>query len=277
MPVAPAFRTRLEKAAADNGFDLVLPPEGDWIGFASSHVPLRVWLTVLGDALFLTALSQPNVARALAELGTPFVSPFPPGACGARAVTDFASLHRLLRRAFLLSRTLPDALWKAFTEKAAGLAAQHRGRVPGRRADRAGRVPRGAPRLRGGAVRDFPPGRARAATREPHQALGRLRIATRSASTCSMGSCCARWRSPPPLAGRIALANPRQPWRSCRCSRRGWRCPRHRSRGPGADGVAPRVARREIASDELLWRPAATTCQPRIPRIPPWARETPRR
>src|ERR1700722_8209745 len=121
MPVAPVFRTRLEKAAADNGFDLVLPPEGDWIGFASSHVPLRVWLTVLGDALFLTALSQPNVARALAELGTPFVSPLPPGACGARGVTDFGSLHRLLRRAFLLSRTLPDALWKAFTEKAAGL------------------------------------------------------------------------------------------------------------------------------------------------------------
>src|SRR3954470_10661047 len=112
MPIAPAFRTRLEKAAADNGFDLELAPEGDWIGFASSHAPLRVWLTVLGDALFLAAVSQPNVARALADHGSPFVSPLPAGACGARGVTDFAALHRLLRRAFLLSRTLPDALWK---------------------------------------------------------------------------------------------------------------------------------------------------------------------
>jgi len=121
MSIAPAFRTRLEKAAADNGFDLDLPPEGDWIGFASSHAPLRVWLTVLGDALLLAAVSQPNVARVLADHGVPFVNPLPAGACEARGVTDFASLHRLLRRAFLLSRTLPDELWKTFAEKAAGL------------------------------------------------------------------------------------------------------------------------------------------------------------
>ena len=43
------------------------------------------------------------------------------GARGARGVTDFVSLHRLLRRTFLLSRTLPDELWKMFAEKAAGL------------------------------------------------------------------------------------------------------------------------------------------------------------
>ena len=121
MPIALAVRTRLEKAATDNGFDLVLPQEGDWIAFASSHAPLRVWLTALGDALLLAAVSHANVARALADHGTSFVNPIPTGACAARGVTDFASLHRLLRRAFLLSRTLPDELWKTFAEKAAGL------------------------------------------------------------------------------------------------------------------------------------------------------------
>lgn len=121
MPIAHAVRTRLEKAASDNGFDLELAPEGDWIGFASSHAPLRIWLTALGDALFLAAVSLPSVARALADHGTAFVNPLPTGAAGARSVTDFASLHSLLRRAFLLSRTLPDELWKTFAEKAAGL------------------------------------------------------------------------------------------------------------------------------------------------------------
>ena len=121
MSIAPALRTRLEKAAADNGFDLELAPEGDWIGFASSHAPLRIWLMVLGDGILLAAVSQPNVARALADHGAPFVNPLPAGARGARGVTDFASLHRLLRRAFLLSRTLPDELWKVFAQKAAGL------------------------------------------------------------------------------------------------------------------------------------------------------------
>lgn len=121
MPIAPAVRTRLEKAASNNGFDLDFTHEGDWIGFASSHAPLRIWLTALGDGLFLAAVSQPNVLRALTEHGTSFSSPLPTGACGARGVTDFALLHRLLRRAFLLSRTLPDELWKAFAEKTASL------------------------------------------------------------------------------------------------------------------------------------------------------------
>lgn len=121
MPIATAVRTRLEKAAADNGFDLDLPQDGDWIAFASSHTTLRIWLTAFEDALLLAAVSQPTVARALAEHGTSFVNPLPAGACGARGVTDFAALHRLLRRAFLLSRTLPDELWRAFATKVADL------------------------------------------------------------------------------------------------------------------------------------------------------------
>lgn len=116
-----AVRTRLEKAAADNGFDLGPTPEEHWLGFASSHAPLRVWLTAPTEGLFLAAVSQANVLRGLTSHGTAFQSPLPPGSCGARGVADFASLHRLLRRAFLLSRTLPDELLRTFERQAAAM------------------------------------------------------------------------------------------------------------------------------------------------------------
>ena len=121
MPIGPWVRTRLEKAAGDNGFDLERAADGDWLSFGASHAPLRVWLTAYGDGLFIAAFSQHNVWRELAGQGASFPSPLPAGACGAYGVTDLPALDRLLRRAFLLSRTLPDELWKVFAERTAGL------------------------------------------------------------------------------------------------------------------------------------------------------------
>lgn len=57
--------TLLEKAALDNGFDQELPQQGDWLGFASTRAPLRLWLTRFGDALYVAAFTQANVAKAL--------------------------------------------------------------------------------------------------------------------------------------------------------------------------------------------------------------------
>lgn len=113
--------TRLEKAASDNGFDLYLAPDGDWLSFGSSHTPLRIWLTAHGEALLLVAVSQPNVWRSLVEQGAPFTNPLPVGASGARGVNDFTSLHHLLRRAMQLSRSLPDAPRRVFESRVAGL------------------------------------------------------------------------------------------------------------------------------------------------------------
>ncbi len=121
MALLSSVRIRLAKAAVDNGFDIELSTEGEWLGFGSSDVKLRIWLTALGDTVMLAAFSQPNVLRALAGMGTPFSSPMPSGACGALGVTDYAALHRILRRAPQLSRTLPDELWKVFAEKAEGM------------------------------------------------------------------------------------------------------------------------------------------------------------
>lgn len=125
MTHSPMTQTRLEKAAFDNGFDLMLAPEGSWLLFASTQCPLRVWLRVLakGDSaegLFIAALSMKNVESAL-EVGAVNVDPLPKGAAGARSVGDVPLLHRLLRRAFQLSKALPNELLHTFERQVGAL------------------------------------------------------------------------------------------------------------------------------------------------------------
>lgn len=119
--LSPILVSRLEKAATDNGFDQALEREGYWLVFASTQYPLRVWLGTFGDAAFLAAFSQQNVAGALAEYGTPMAAPMPKGAVAGRAVLDVPALHRLLRRAFQLARALPNQLLHTFENQVATL------------------------------------------------------------------------------------------------------------------------------------------------------------
>lgn len=119
--LSPVVASRLEKAAVDNGFDQELARDGDWLRFASTQCPLRVWLGTFGDAVFLAAFSQLNVARALGEYGTPMAAPLPKGALSGRTVPDVPAMHRLLRRAFQLSKTLPDQLLHGFEKQTASL------------------------------------------------------------------------------------------------------------------------------------------------------------
>ena len=113
--------TRLEKAAADNGFDLDPEHTDDWLCFGSSQTSMRVWLTAVGESRFLAAASRADVLDGLAGLGAASAAPLPSAAAGALAVGDVAALHRLLRRAFQLSRTLPDALLHDFHSETADL------------------------------------------------------------------------------------------------------------------------------------------------------------
>lgn len=121
IPLSAVTASRVEKAAVDNGFDCELPREGHWLAFESTHCPLRVWLGSLGDTVFLAAFSQQNVTHALGGYGTAMAAPLPAGARGGCTVTDVPSLHRLLRRAFQLSRTLPDELLHSFEKRTAAL------------------------------------------------------------------------------------------------------------------------------------------------------------
>ncbi len=111
--------TRLEKAATDNGFDLERERTVDWLSFGSSQTSMHIWLAAVGESRFLAAASRADVIDGLAGLGTACADPLPSVAAGALAVSDVAALHRLLRRAFQLSRTLPDALLRTFEDETA--------------------------------------------------------------------------------------------------------------------------------------------------------------
>lgn len=117
MTLAAATITRLEKAATDNGFDLDRGRTGgDWLSFGSTQTSMRIWLTVLREPAFVVAMSRADVLDVLKLEGRAeaLTNPLPVGAAGAQGVTEIAALHRLLRRAFQLSRTLPDELLHAF-------------------------------------------------------------------------------------------------------------------------------------------------------------------
>ncbi len=118
--------TRLEKAATDNGFDLERERTVDWLSFGSSQTRMRIWLGAVGESRFLAAASRADVLDGLAGLGAACTDPLPSVAVGAVAVSDIAALHRLLRRAFQLSRTLPDALLHAFEAPRRGCRGRRR-------------------------------------------------------------------------------------------------------------------------------------------------------
>lgn len=123
MNAAPSAATasRLEKMAVDNGFDRELGIDGGWLGFASTQAPMRLWLTAVDDPGYLAAMSMAHVVAGLVEFGDPLAPPYPDGAIGGRVVGSFAELHHLVRRAFQLSRTLPDALLERFERDTAAL------------------------------------------------------------------------------------------------------------------------------------------------------------
>jgi hypothetical protein len=105
----------------DNGFDRELPGAGTWLSFASTQTTLLLWLTASDGGMFMAALSQDPVLAGLSEAGSPIGLPLPNGAVGGRALTDIPELHRFVRRAFQLSRTLPDALLHRFERQIATL------------------------------------------------------------------------------------------------------------------------------------------------------------
>lgn len=121
VPLSSVIASRLEKAAVDNGFDRELSAAGAWLAFASTQSPLRIWLGVTPAGNAVVALSQQNVASALGDLGKPCTELLPVGAAGAQVVSEIPTLHRLLRRAFQLSKTLPDELLHVFVARTANL------------------------------------------------------------------------------------------------------------------------------------------------------------
>ncbi len=119
MALSPIIISRLEKGATDNGFDREIGRDDHWLSFASTQCPLQVWLGTYGDSAIVAAFSQHNVADATAEYGTAMAAALPDGAAGGRVVQNLSVLHRLLRRAFQLSRALPNELLHNFENRVA--------------------------------------------------------------------------------------------------------------------------------------------------------------
>ena len=59
--MTPSQITRLEKTAVDNGFDRELPRQDNWLAFASTQAPLRIWLTAIDDDRLVLAASQASL------------------------------------------------------------------------------------------------------------------------------------------------------------------------------------------------------------------------
>lgn len=106
--------------ATDNGFDVPLG-RGDWLASGSSQTTLRIWLSSPEESLFFAAVSRADIRDSLAGQAETVVTPLPNGAAGAFRVYHITDLHHLLRRAFQLSRTLPDALLDDFNNETANL------------------------------------------------------------------------------------------------------------------------------------------------------------
>ena len=113
--------TLLEKAATDNGFDLQREPAANWLAFGSSQTSMDIWLTFAEESRYVAAVSRPDVLDGLPGIGSTVTEALPSGVAGALAVDDIPALHAMLRRAFQLSRTLPDALLHLFETETANL------------------------------------------------------------------------------------------------------------------------------------------------------------
>lgn len=114
-------RHDVRKAAREAGFDVMEDMPQAVLG-RSSHAPLvcGVWSGTAGG--FLVGLSMPSVVQALglahAALSAPAALPTGlPQMAAVFAVADTPALERLLNQAWMLSRSLPNALEKRF-EKA---------------------------------------------------------------------------------------------------------------------------------------------------------------
>lgn len=114
-------RSLIEKLAQDNGFDAPLESSGAWLGFASTQVPLKLWLAAK-EGRWCCAFSHPGVAAELEALSEGAAGvPLPNGAAAVRLAGDLAQLHRIVRRAYQLSATLPDELLHEFERKTENL------------------------------------------------------------------------------------------------------------------------------------------------------------
>jgi len=107
--VTPLQRSRLEKAAADCGFELTPDPQGAALVLRSAQFPESITVEPLNDSTFAL---RADTAAMLAE---------PAGAAGYSQVDGYDALYNALERAAATARTLPNRVAERFHKAVASL------------------------------------------------------------------------------------------------------------------------------------------------------------
>lgn len=120
----------VRKAAREAGFDILVDQAGAVLG-ESSHAPEKCVVWTYADNCFLAALTMGNVVRALeADYGAAIPPASLPSAplqiVGGFLAVDIPALEALLKRAWVLSRTLPNALVNRFEQAVVAISATER-------------------------------------------------------------------------------------------------------------------------------------------------------
>jgi hypothetical protein len=120
----------VRKASRDAGFDILFDLEGSVVG-ESSHAPLKCAIWTSKSNGLIVALSMANVVHALeADIGQAINSARLPSTsfdmAGAFEAPDIFKLEALLKRSWLLSRSLPNALIGRFEKALSEVSATER-------------------------------------------------------------------------------------------------------------------------------------------------------
>lgn len=111
-------KTRLEKVAQDNGFDIPMGISNDFLSFKSTHCTLTIWLGLksefeftlfVSDSAVLNVLRDSNPALAINALS-------PQGASGGFYSSSLNVIFHLVKRAYHLSRSLPNTPLNEYLE-----------------------------------------------------------------------------------------------------------------------------------------------------------------
>lgn len=106
--MTPLDRLRIEKAAADCGFEMTPAARNGGLELCSARFPETVTVRQVGNATFEVAASHPALLDA-------------PDPAGTLTVRGYDALYDVLRMAAGHARTLPDRVAAAFHRETAGL------------------------------------------------------------------------------------------------------------------------------------------------------------
>jgi hypothetical protein len=110
--------TRIEKAAADAGFDRSVVQEGNWLVFRSTAFPMFLGVAVLAGEQYRLGVSETSVGLRLAEeFGLEGIQEPGPWAVRLERLEGYACLHQALQRGARIAHTVAGEGARQFSAK----------------------------------------------------------------------------------------------------------------------------------------------------------------